>query len=910
MNPGFYLKYSTRSLGRGGTRTLLAVFCIAVGVMAIVSLQLAGLTIRHALTGNIREANGGDIAMQSFTTSLSRDDLNFIDDLQRSHRVSGWTAITTINTVARRGDGRPRPLNETVVDPGSYPLVGSVKIAKPAGRSLRVLLEQRNSVVIGSTARDQLGINIGDEFDASTRLGNQKLTVTGILADVGGLAGAVMYVSVETAEATSTRSLLYSEVFLTTPGRPEMLEVANELKHHYPTATVNTTDDLLKSQQDAASFTTEFLDLVGLLALLVGGIGIANTMQVLLSRRRIEIAMLKTAGYRRRDLYLLFALEAAWLGLLGGAAGAGLGVGVSFGVTRLIENLVNQPLEPQIDPITVLAGLGVGAATALTFGILPIARSAQVRPLAVIRDTSEATWASRFLTAGLVALLGLLFTLLAFVILKDLKTAVFGVAGTLVALGLMGLAFAVVVFVISVLPVPARPTWSLVLLVVPSVVASAVITYFLPPIGIVLLVFALGTFAVSIVPPSWRVAAKLGLRGIGRQPGRTATTLVALFVGVFCVGLILILGQDIRSKLDTAISTQVTYNVVVFDAASRRDLVAEAVRGLPGLKAQRDSLIMAAAPVSVKDEGVADFVARASRQQGSSRDAGTLGAISSLEGYDLAGGKVPDVTIAHDPRHAAQIMGRNLNASDAGTTNVVGGEELLLAPYNLRPGDTITLADQRTDEQRTFTLIGFYSRSNLFAFRFGSLEADSGMLQKWGSPGSVALVFALKIDPARKAQAIRQLDNADPQGAVLDIADFGVIVDQILQNLLILLTSLASQALLAGAVIIANAVALAMLERRREIGIMKAVGYESRNVMAQVLFENALVGVFGGLTAIALVVLATRLLSSFVFKTDLGVGVPLAIGIIAGAGVLSALIAGVVAWGPTRVRPLEVLRYE
>ena len=107
--------------------------------------------------------------------------------------------------------------------------------------------------------------------------------------------------------------------------------------------------------------------------------------------------------------------------------------------------------------------------------------------------------------------------------------------------------------------------------------------------------------------------------------------------------------------------------------------------------------------------------------------------------------------------------------------------------------------------------------------QFGAIEADSQLVSGWAGD-SAAVAYSLKIDPPHKAAAVRRLSDADPQAGVIDLADFGAIVDQILRNLLILLTSLASLALLAGAVIIANAVALAMLERRREIGIMKSVG--------------------------------------------------------------------------------------
>lgn len=60
------------------------------------------------------------------------------------------------------------------------------------------------------------------------------------------------------------------------------------------------------------------------------------------------------------------------------------------------------------------------------------------------------------------------------------------------------------------------------------------------------------------------------------------------------------------------------------------------------------------------------------------------------------------------------------------------------------------------------------------------------------------LTVLSSLDPPHKAAAVRRLSDADPQAGVIDLADFGAIVDQILRNLLILLTSLASLALLAG----------------------------------------------------------------------------------------------------------------
>ncbi len=84
--------------------------------------------------------------------------------------------------------------------------------------------------------------------------------------------------------------------------------------------------------------------------------------------------------------------------------------------------------------------------------------------------------------------------------------------------------------------------------------------------------------------------------------------------------------------------------------------------------------------------------------------------MSSVEGSDLASG-LPQLTVARDPKHTRTSLGRLLTSADVSTTNVVGGQELTIAPFNLRPGDTITLADPRTHEQRTLTMVGFYPRS-------------------------------------------------------------------------------------------------------------------------------------------------------------------------------------------------------
>jgi ABC-type antimicrobial peptide transport system permease subunit len=140
--------------------------------------------------------------------------------------------------------------------------------------------------------------------------------------------------------------------------------------------------------------------------------------------------------------------------------------------------------------------------------------------------------------------------------------------------------------------------------------------------------------------------------------------------------------------------------------------------------------------------------------------------------------------------------------------------------------------------------------------------------------------------------------------------DLLLLVNTLLNNLIIMLTAIASLTMIAGIIIIANAVALAMLERRRELGILKSVGFTSRSVLSEVLLENGIVGFTGALMAMLLVTFAVAVLSTIVFGSSFSVSAPLVIGSVLGVAAICMVVAGFVAWGATRVRPLEVLRYE
>ena len=912
MKAGFYWRYATRSLLRGGQRTLLAIFCVAVGVMAIVSLQLVGNMVNNGLTANVREGNGGDISVRSDVVPISAQQLKSFDTLLSDGTITDYTAVASQMVQGNDKDGTTDYFTLRAVDPQKFPLAGAPAFKDPSDGSFSSLLTG-DSAVVTQKWLDQTGYHKGDSVSMRTTDGRSlHVTIDGVLFDAGAFQRPQILVSLDTFAAAPSSSGLpvsYSVVYVMVPGHTDAnaATAKKAIETNLPQATVTTTKDALANNENNVQSIRNFLRIVGLLALLIGGIGIVNTMQVLLRRRQLEIAMLKTAGYRRGNLYVMFGLEAGVLGVLGGALGAAIGVGVSFLVKGLVERAFFINLPASIDPFTVASGVAIGFFTALIFGLMPIVQASEIRPLAVLRGLAEGSRVgSVLLTIGLSVLLVGMFFALSLVVLGDLGLTVLAVVITGALLLLLSLFFTLVVLVISKLPVPDGFPWWYVLIVVAGLLVAAGITWLAPGFGVLLLIVAAFGFVLVLLPRTWKSNVKMAIRNIGRQRARTVTTLIALFIGVFAIGIILVLGQNIKDQINQALLTNSRYNSFVLAGAANRAQVEQTLKGVSGIQAQQENSIAQGLPISVNGVPMATVVKDAGR--GGPNNIGKEGAyafLSGVQGFDLSQGALPQTTIvAGHLDHGAK--GRNLTPADAGTSNVIMPQSASLAPLNLKLNDTFVVADQLGKTTVTFTVVGFYSDLDS---SFGTVWTDSSQAFTL-SGGKPLYLFQLKFDPTQADQKLHEIQKAVPDVQTFSFVELLLLINTLLNNLIIMLTAIASLAMIAGIIIIANAVALAMLERRRELGILKSVGFTSRSVLGEVLLENGMVGFTGALLAMLLVTLATTILSKAVFNSPFGVATPLVLGIVLATAAVCMAVAGFVAWGATRVRPLEVLRYE
>ncbi len=917
MKASMYFNYTSRSLLRGGQRTVLAVFCVAVGVMAIVALQLVGLMINNALTGDVRDANGGDISVTSNTRPFTPADLAFFNQLKQSGTITNYTTISTSNGSMSNIASITSGFSIMAVNPGSYPLVTPPTFVDPANGSIANLLTG-NGVIVDKTLADQYNKKVGDTLNIHVGQQNQAprllhVTIAGIVTDSGVLAqsSGVMLVSQDFYNSVSPNApVYYDTVYVTTSNQAHTDQAVKAINAQFPIANTQTTADALKSQQSSIDLVKKFLEIAGLLALLIGGVGIVNTMQVLLSRRKIEIAMLKTTGYRRLDLYLLFGLEAGLLGLAGGVVGAAAATGVSLLVRNLVQQTFSINIPFVLDPLTIGGGVLIGLVTALIFGLMPIVQAANIRPLNVIRELPEGNRAGSIgLTVLLLVILSVLFCVLAIVILNDIVLGIGAVYGAFIFLLLLSLFFGLVVFVISIMPVPERITPGFLAWIVAGLVLSVLLYLVLPTFGAILLGLSLFGFVVAFLPRSWKSSTKIALRNIGRQRARTTTTMLALFVGVFTIGLILVLGQDLRDKINNTIATSLTYNVVTIATGNDANALQSQLATIPGITKQKHTTLASAAPLEINGQPIQNLLGGNSQPSFSSLGRqGVLALLSSVEGYNVANNQFP----ATSANGLTLSKGRNLNASDAGTDNVLIPWPLAnLAPLkgHIDVGSTITLASVDGKTTKTVTVVGIYQNSGL-NISIGNILGTSNTVQALTPHGLTESVFYMKINTSQLGKALGMIGTIAPSAFVFNLANIGDFINQYLNYALLTLSTIAGLSLLAGVIIIANAVALAMLERRRELGILKSVGYTSGDVLGEVLIENAVIGGAGALLAMLLVTFAMSLLGRFVFKSGFDVNGLIVLALIAGAALLAVITAILVAYGSVRVRPLEVLRYE
>ena len=149
---------------------------------------------------------------------------------------------------------------------------------------------------------------------------------------------------------------------------------------------IRTRDNASPQLERTISRFTQFLTLVGLAALLVGGVGVANAVKSHVDRKRDVIAAFKALGATGRDVFAIYLTQVLVLAVIGSLIGLALGAALPYAIVGLFGAMLPLPVVPTLHPVELLLSLVYGLLTALAFGLWPLTQVQDVPVAALFRE--------------------------------------------------------------------------------------------------------------------------------------------------------------------------------------------------------------------------------------------------------------------------------------------------------------------------------------------------------------------------------------------------------------------------------------------------------------------------------------------------------------------------------------------
>jgi len=902
----FYFTYALRNIRRGGRWTTLAILCITAGVATVVALRSLGLAVGDTLTNNVRVEVKGDLLIRNdniFGGFGSNDPRAFSPvELQtllawadaKGAQTSAFMSGRNMQiTKAGQGQfGRPSFIGSNFIDPQTYPPTHTIRAIDPPDTPLADLFTGGNDLVISDNLAQQGGINVGDSVRVS---GTQApFTVRGIVSvaeesSVTNFLNAFFgfaYFDLANAQTAINDEFAPNRIalrFSEPPDEAALDQLAAEVEALVPGVRSTDIYDFLERYEVISQYLSDFVVVMGLGALLVGGVGIMNTMLVLVRRRTSEVAAVKTFGLRGRQVAALFFTEALMLGVIGSLLGTIVGIGLSVIVNEYGAVALRQPLIWQIYPEALVFGFTLGLVVTAIFGVAPILTAVKVRPSIILWPNEN----------HLVAL-GILQSL-ALLVFVTISLGL--VVGQIVrpSFELTARRSAEIAAAPDQADPPSEfsqsqrggPPFARAAGDLPSPylvgvigVAAAFVIFALLIALIWLIIFVIGK-----APTFGSVTLRLALRNLSTNRLRTAITILALCAGMFALSSITFVGEGTRELLNLQLSRSFGGNVLVFP--------------FPGLPS---SMIKGAIDDALQDIPI-DY--RSTIDNFSSQ-------ITHLNGAAIDGDGALEIAVWRSDKpdiysgQPAVSSGRMLTPDDAGQPRIVL-PMVVAAALEIEVGDSLRIDSAAGIDLEVVGITGE-------AEGVASFGEPSALLPPEVLPSSAASEFTLytfQVPPAELNRALAELSSLIFALAI-DVQFIDGLIGRLIEQFAAIPTIVGLLSLLAAAAIMANTVALSTLERRRQIGILKAIGLKSRRVLKVMFIESSLVGLLSAVLGIGASALLIGLLAA---SGGITIPLPTDARVTAIALTIAALLIG---WAATflsaRValteRVMNVLRYD
>ena len=780
----FQLTLALRYLSGRKLRALLTTLAIVFGVLVVFGMNTIIPAMMKSFQANVLAASGQVDA----TISLKTADVFPVDELARVASIPGIRASTglldrTVNLPADYFDHDPAApdsisaLSVVGINPAEARSVHSYNII--SGRFLEYA--DTSAAVISQTLADNIGAGIGSNFKIPAAIGEQTLSIVGILPARAIPGNEEVLVTLAQAQSmfgmpAKINTIEANYDTLDNASRAEIqAAIQSALGSEYQIGALASNSELLTNLQLGQTI----FNVLGVMGLLMGGFIIFNTFRTVVAERRRDIGMLRALGASRKSIFYIILIEGLVQGVLGTALGILSGYGFSVLVLKLmgpaLQKFLNVKLGmPEVSLPIILISIGLGVGVTLLAGLIPAVSASRVTPLEALRPSVGKLNFRRL--AGLGFWVGAVMIALAVAALLTRNAGLIGAGGMLFIIGLI--------------------------LIAPSLVSPIAALFG----GIASLIFARqGT-------------AHLAQGNLSRQPARAAVTASATMIGLAIL---------------VTLASIITSASIGFERVLRKSLGS-------------DYLLI---PPSVAVWGTnvgsnPDFAKELRGTEG-------VAVVSSLRFAPAQVNELPISLMGIDPDSYGQVSGLTFAAGDETTaysalkttrsvilnavlaTSVgakVGDEVNMLTPNGLKPYKVVAIGG---DYLNAKIATAYVAQADIAA-DFGRTEDVLLQLNLTPTANRTTAESAIKAVVARYPQyrLVSGSGYIDENMQLFDVAFaamYAVLIFLAVPSLLAML----------------NTLAIGVIERTREIGMLRAVGATRKQVRTMIVVEAIILAAIG-----------------------------------------------------------------
>ncbi len=848
-------KLAWRDLGAAKAKFAFAVLAVSVGVAALSGVRGYCAAFQEMLLRDARSLLAGDISV-SISHEPDEDERAALDNLAgRGVEVAPVTELMTMMggpTLAR-----PLAINLKAVDPASYPFYGEVELDPPM--PLAEALADDRAVLASQDLLIRLGAEVGDEV----RLGRANFRIASILrVEPDRMTGAMNFGprAMLSREALARTDLVQfgsratRRFLLKLPESGLGVDEARAaVESGIPASRITDFRETSPRIRRGLERTTSFLSLVGLLAMAVGGLGVAMIVYSHLQQRLDTIAIMKCYGATAGVVTRVFLLQTIAMGALGSL----LGIGIGFLLQGIAPTFVASyfPQAPTFDWqfLPAAQAFAVGMATVLVFSLPTLLGIRRVAPALIFRremtDRFERSGAARR---------------------KDLIQRVSGVVGISAGVTLMAM------WLGDDAELGAWFGGGLL----GSLAALALISA-----GLLRLLKA----APHILPVKLPVVLRHGIANLHRPGMHAGVILVALGIGVTFTLTVYLLQTTVLSELVRNETTDLP-NVFVSNVTEEQHEALESfLREQPGIEGEVRLLpTVSGRLLSINGDELG------ARQRGDG-DGDRQGRRRRIR-------RSRDITWADQPPEGLTLLSGKWWEPASGESSV-SVRDRLAGYLEIDIGSQVRW--QIGGREVLARVVAIHSYEGMPDWIYDFVFNESALR---GAPATY--IGGARVDPEHSIDLSRNTFDAFPAVLFVNAVDFFETVQEVVDQIAFVVRFVSAFAIVGGIIVLVSAIAATRFRRLREVAILKTLG-GTRNRIAQIFsVEFLILGGVAGAAGSLLAVAYTGLLTRDILDLDLAVE-PVAVLLTV---VLTALVATSAGWGASLrtlgSRPQEILRNE